>query len=143
MRHEFEKGKKALLAGLEAEKENLHSEEGQLLLQGWAFNLVTNIFRRVGLDNGVPLAYSVTVKCVHGPYEGTEFTMTIDAVRKLSPPPVTHRVAGTRANQEFDTLEAPLVVLRRPFDGSEVPTAARHQSPEGRRAIDHTRTGTA
>lgn len=53
MCEEFEKGKKALLASLEAEKENLHH----------------------------PTVFTVKVVCLHGPYKKSEYTMTIDSVR--------------------------------------------------------------
>jgi hypothetical protein len=31
-------------------------------------------------SHDAPTAYAVTVACVHGPYQGTEYSMTIDAV---------------------------------------------------------------
>ncbi|EGZ17220.1 hypothetical protein PHYSODRAFT_544888 [Phytophthora sojae] len=61
LRREFEAGKKVLLDALEAEKENLEQD-----------------------DSSIPRAFSISVRCITGPYRGRKFHMDIDVKRHSS-----------------------------------------------------------
>ncbi|KAE9019645.1 hypothetical protein PR003_g13198 [Phytophthora rubi] len=61
LRREFEAGKKVLLEALEAEKENLDKD-----------------------GNDIPRAFSISVRCITGPYRGRNFQIDIDVKRHSS-----------------------------------------------------------
>ncbi|KAL3668807.1 hypothetical protein V7S43_006101 [Phytophthora oleae] len=61
LRQELEEGKKMLLDALEAEKENLDKDA-----------------------KATPRAFTISVRCITGPYRGRNFSMDIDAKRHSS-----------------------------------------------------------
>ncbi|KAK1945705.1 hypothetical protein P3T76_002753 [Phytophthora citrophthora] len=56
LRQELEEGKKVLIDALEAEKENLDKDA-----------------------KSIPRAFTISVRCITGPYRGRKFSMAIDA----------------------------------------------------------------
>ncbi|KAG4064527.1 hypothetical protein PC123_g760 [Phytophthora cactorum] len=62
LRREMEEGKKVLLNALEAEKENLDKVD----------------------ENTIPRAFTISVRCVTGPYRGRKFSMDMDVKRHSS-----------------------------------------------------------
>ncbi|KAG7391014.1 hypothetical protein PHYPSEUDO_006149 [Phytophthora pseudosyringae] len=61
LRRQLEEGKKVLLDALEAEKENLDKD-----------------------GNAIPRAFTISVRCVTGPYRGRKFSIDIDVKRHSS-----------------------------------------------------------
>ncbi|KAG1704229.1 hypothetical protein DVH05_006239 [Phytophthora capsici] len=61
LRQELEEGKKILMDALEAEKENLDKDA-----------------------KSIPRAFTISVRCITGPYRGRKFSMAIDAKRHSS-----------------------------------------------------------
>ncbi|KAG6977549.1 hypothetical protein JG688_00000256 [Phytophthora aleatoria] len=59
LRREMEEGKKVLLNALEAEKENLDKVD----------------------ENTIPRAFTISVRCVTGPYRGRKFSMDMDVIK--------------------------------------------------------------
>eukprot|EP00644_Phytophthora_capsici_P013579 jgi/Phyca11/18061/fgenesh1_pg.PHYCAscaffold_33_\ len=58
LRQELEEGKKILMDALEAEKENLDKDA-----------------------KSIPRAFTISVRCITGPYRGRKFSMAIDAFK--------------------------------------------------------------
>ncbi|KAF1776624.1 SMAD/FHA domain [Phytophthora cactorum] len=68
LRREMEEGKKVLLNALEAEKENLDKGASSLLMERL-------------YENTIPRAFTISVRCVTGPYRGRKFSMDMDVIK--------------------------------------------------------------